>query len=89
MSERKKIYSESRVHRTPSGNTRSEIFYFDEHRNAVDEEETTCCEILEYDENGRVLEKKWTENPSYSSNRTGIYSVRFLFCFLDSIKYMM
>lgn len=56
MIEREKIYSESKVHRTPAGGVRSEIFYFDEHRNPVDKEEATCCEILEYDENGRVIQ---------------------------------
>lgn len=56
MIEREKIYSESRVHRTLAGGVRSEIFYFDEHRNPVDKDEATCCEILEYDENGRVIQ---------------------------------
>jgi len=55
MSEREKVYSESRVHPTPSGGVRSEIFYFDDHRNPVDKEEATACEILEYDEAGRVI----------------------------------
>lgn len=56
MIEREKNYSESRVHKTPAGGVRSEVFYYDDHWNPVDKEEATTVDIHEYDENGRLIQ---------------------------------
>lgn len=56
MSDREKIYSESRVHKTPAGGVRSEVFYYDDHWNPVDKDEATTVDIHEYDENGRLIQ---------------------------------
>ncbi len=56
MSKREKIYSESRVHKTPAGGVRSEAFYYDNYWNSVDKEEATIVDIHEYDENGKLIQ---------------------------------
>ena len=56
MSKREKIFSESRVHKTPAGGVRSEVIYYDDYWNPVDKEEATTVDIHEYDENGRLIQ---------------------------------
>ena len=52
---KKPDFTESRIHKTPSGGVKSVVFYYDEHRNPVSKEEATVCEICEYDENGVII----------------------------------
>lgn len=45
--------------KTPSGGAYSEIYFFDDNGNSVDEEEATRCVIRECDKSGNLLNEIW------------------------------
>lgn len=45
--------------KTPSGGAYSEIFFFDENGNPVDEEEATRCVVRECGANGELINEIW------------------------------
>lgn len=45
--------------KTPSGGAYSEIYFFDDNGNSVDESEATRCVIRECAENGDLLNEIW------------------------------
>ena len=55
MRKHEKIYTETRVHKTPAGGVKSVLFYFDDHWNPVDRDKATVVDIHEYDEDGRLI----------------------------------
>ena len=50
---------EVRNHHTPSGGVRSEILYRDDDGNPAPKIEATRAEIIEYDEDGKVLRRTY------------------------------
>ncbi len=44
---------------TPAGGVRSEMFYMDDKGNPADESVATRCEIVEYDADGKAIQRTY------------------------------